>query len=66
MLPLNLAPVILGALVGLLLSLIAWGWLRARRCDGDDVSMGMDESVLLGLLLLAGFGLAAFLMYILT
>ncbi len=58
-------PLLLIILVGLLLGLVAWGFLRVRgRGDGDALMMLRDD-VLLGLLALAAFTLGVFLAYIL-
>jgi hypothetical protein len=62
----HLAPLALSILIGLLLGLMAWGSLEARRDDhGDAVPAEMGEILLLWLLALAGFGMSIFLMYIL-
>ena len=60
----HLAPLALSILIGLLLGLMAWGYLQARRV-GADAPAEMGEEVLLWLLALAGFGMGIFLIYIL-
>ena len=62
----HLAPLALSILIGLLLGLMAWGSLEARRDDGNAVPAEMGEILLLWLLALAGFGMSIFLMYILV
>jgi len=63
--PVHKIPMLLSVLVGLLLSLIVWGVLRARRHEAGGSLMGTWDNLLLGLLVLAGFGLGAFLTYLL-
>jgi len=58
-------PLLLSVLVGLLLGLVTWESLRARRHEADDALMGMRDGFLLGLLVLAAFALGAFVIYLL-
>lgn len=58
-------PLLLSALVGLLLGLVAWGFLRTRGHQVGDALIGARDDVLLGLLVLAAFALGAFLTYVL-
>lgn len=57
-------PWLLSVLVGLLLGLVAWGFLRAHRQDIFGSLMGTWDNLLLGLLVLASFALGAFLVYL--
>jgi hypothetical protein len=63
--PVHKIPLLLSVLVGLLLSLIVWGLLRARHHEAGGSLMGTWDNLLLGLLVLAGFALSAFLTYLL-
>ncbi|MEJ2557092.1 MAG: hypothetical protein P8186_12845 [Anaerolineae bacterium] len=63
--PVHKIPLLLGALAGLLLGLIAWGFWRARSDEVGGTLMRTHDTLLLGLLLLAFFGLGIFLVYIL-
>jgi hypothetical protein len=63
--PVHKIPLLLGALGGLLLSLIAWGFWRARSDEVGSDPMRTHNTLLLGLLVLAFFGLGVFLVYIL-
>jgi ABC-type Mn2+/Zn2+ transport system permease subunit len=61
----NVIPILLGVLVGAVLSLVVWGLQRSRsRVPGDSV-MGTQGDVLLGLVVLAAFALGVFLTYVL-
>jgi hypothetical protein len=58
-------PLLLSVLVGLLLGLVTWGFLRIRgHPAGDDLGETRDE-VLFGLLAFAVFSLGAFVTYLL-
>ena len=59
-------PILLGVLVGAVLSLVVWGLQRARSYISGDSVMGTRGDVLLGLLVLAAFALGVFLTYVLT
>ncbi len=58
-------PLLLSVLVGLVLGLVAWGFLRYRSQTADDDLTGTRSDVLLGLLVLAAFALGAFTTYVL-
>jgi hypothetical protein len=62
---LHTVPFLLSVLIGLLLSLVTWGFLRVRRHATEDDSLEMRDDVLLALLVLAVFALGAFITYIL-
>ena len=66
MLPVHKIPLLLSVLVGLLLGLVVWGLLRVRRQDSGGSLMGTWDNLLLGLLVLAGVALSAFLTYLLV
>lgn len=56
--------VILGILVGLLVGLTAWGFWRVHKDQSNDnATMGQDD-LLIGFLILAGFGLGVLLTYL--
>lgn len=59
------APLLLSLLVGLLLSLIVWDVLYARRRAVNDALMKHQDEFLLGLLILAAFALGVFVTYLL-
>jgi len=65
MLSVQVVPLLLGVLVGLLLSLVAWGFFRSRRHKMSDALMEARGDVLVGFLVLAAFALGVFLIYIL-
>lgn len=44
-------PLFLSVSVGLVLGLIAWGYLRARQSELSDIMVGACDGVLLGLVL---------------
>jgi nitrate reductase gamma subunit len=58
-------PLLLGALAGLLLSLITWGLWQVRRHATEDNSIETHDSMLLALLILAAFSFGAFMIYFL-
>ena len=58
-------PVLLGVLVGAVLSLVVWGLQRSRSHVRGDSVMGTRGDVLLGLLVVAAFALGVFLTYVL-
>ncbi len=58
-------PLLLSILVGLVLGLMAWELLRYRKQALDITQMGTRNDLLLGLLVLAAFGLGVFTTYIL-
>ena len=55
-------PLLLSALVGLVLALVTWGFLRLRR-HLDEAQAASPDGALLVLLALAAFALGAFLTY---
>jgi hypothetical protein len=61
----QVVPLLLGVLVGLLLSLVAWGFFRSRRHRVGDALMEGRGDVLVGFLILAAFALGVFLIYVL-
>ncbi len=64
-------PLFLGIVIGITLSLIIvifWGVLRSRTLDqtkGSGFLVDVRDELIIGLLVLAAFGLGAFLTYIL-
>lgn len=56
---------LLSLLIGLLLGLVAWGFWRTRSHEASGALMGTQDNLLLGLLVLSGFALGAFLTYVL-
>ena len=58
-------PILLGVLVGAVLSLVVWGLQCSRSHVQGDSVMGTRGDVLLGLLVLAAFALGVFLTYVL-
>jgi hypothetical protein len=62
---LHTVPFLLSILIGLLLSLVTWGFLQVRRHATEDDVLETRDNVLLALLILAAFSLGAFITYIL-
>ncbi len=60
-----LVPLLLSVLVGILLVLVVWGFLRVRNDEGSGTLMGARDGLLWGLLLLAGLAIGVFLAYVL-
>lgn len=58
-------PLLLSALIGLLLGLVAWGFFQVWSHQNGDALMGGHDGVLLGLLVLAALALGVFLTYVL-
>lgn len=58
-------PLLLSLLVGLLIGLVGWGFLRSQSHEASDILMGTRDDVILGLLVLAAFALGVFLTYLL-
>jgi hypothetical protein len=58
-------PLLLSVLVGLLLGLVTWGFLRVQRHADDENLIETRDEVLFGLLAFAVFSLGAFVTYIL-
>ena len=56
-------PVLLAVLVGLLFALLVWGSLRIRGHEAGETLIGTGDAVLTGLLVLAAFALGVFLTY---
>jgi hypothetical protein len=65
MLSRNAIPILLGVLVGVVLSLVVWGLRRSQSHVIGDSVMRARGDVLLGLLVLAAFALGVFLTYVL-
>jgi uncharacterized membrane protein len=60
----NAIPLLLLILVGLMLSLVAWGVLRLRQRAVDDALPETDNLILVGLLVLGVLAFAVFLAYL--
>lgn len=58
-------PLLVGIMVGLLLSVIAWSAVKARRQTTSDAIVDLQQQMLLGLLLVAMFGAGVFITYLL-
>ncbi len=58
-------PLLVGIVVGLLLSVIVWSVIKARRQTASDTTLELQEQVLLWLLLIAVFGAGVFITYLL-
>ena len=58
-------PILLGILVGTVLTFVVWGLQSARSHILGDSVMGTRGDVLLGLLVLAAFAFGVFLTYVL-
>lgn len=58
-------PLLIGIVVGLLLSVIAWNVIRARRQTTGDTTVDLQAQLLLGLLLVAVFSAGVFITYLL-
>jgi hypothetical protein len=56
-------PALVGILLGLLLALVCWGFLRTQGHKSESAQLGARDDLLLGLLMLAVFGLGVFLTY---
>ena len=57
-------PLMLIALLAVVVALLVWGTLIARRCRSNTVDLSArDDVLLLGLLVLAAFAMGAFLAY---
>jgi len=57
-------PLMLIALLAVVVALLVWGTLIARRCWSNTVDLSArDDVLLLGLLVLAAFAMGAFLAY---
>ncbi len=59
----RIVPLFLSILVGLILGLLAWGYLRLRDRQEPTAMLAITDQVLTGLALLAAFALSAFLTY---
>jgi hypothetical protein len=62
---LHIIPLLLSALVGLLVGLVTWGFLRVRRHATEENLIETRDEVLLALLAVAAFSLGAFVSYVL-
>ena len=60
----NAIPLLLLILVGLMLSLVAWGVLRLRQRAVDDAVPEADNFILAGLLVLGVLAFVVFLAYL--
>lgn len=60
---LGAAPLLLSILLGLLLGMFAWGVVRIQTNGKANTWSDTDDSLLLGLLLLAALAFGAFLTY---
>lgn len=60
---LGAAPLLLSILVGLLLGIFAWSVVHMQANNRGNIWTETDESLLLGLLLLAALAFGAFLAY---
>jgi uncharacterized protein YacL len=58
-------PLLVGIVVGLLLSVIAWSVVKTRREPASETTVDVQQQVLLGLLLVAVFGAGIFVTYLL-
>jgi phosphotransferase system glucose/maltose/N-acetylglucosamine-specific IIC component len=59
----SIVPVFLALLVGIMLGLLIWGFVRVRRSTTGDVLAGTRDMVLAGLLALALLAMVLFLVY---
>jgi hypothetical protein len=59
-------PALVGILVGLSLALVSWGFLRTQTHRSESPQVEARDNLLLGLLVLAAFGLGVFLTYALV
>ncbi len=59
----RIVPLFLSVLVGLILGLLGWGYLRLRGRRDATAMLAVTDQVLTGLALLAAFALGAFLTY---
>ncbi len=57
------APVLLGAMIGALIGMVAWGFRRSREGNTDSEPRGQDD-VLVGFAAFAAMILASFLVYL--
>ncbi len=70
MLPLQVVPLLIGPLVGLLLGVIAWGFLRGRSEESSTLPTWTHDPIqthdrmLLALLVLVPFAVSVFLLYV--
>jgi hypothetical protein len=58
-------PALLSVLVGLIVSLTVWGFVRGRNREIGVVWMGTPDGMLLAMLVLAAFAMGVFLTYVL-
>jgi sensor domain CHASE-containing protein len=57
-------PLLVGIVVGLLVSVVAWSALKARRQTESGTLADLQQQILLGLLLVAVFGAGVFITYL--
>jgi len=65
MFPMQIIPILLGVLVGLVLALVIWGTWRSRSEANSNIVAGTHGDILLWLLILAAFTLGVFVTYVL-
>jgi nitrate reductase gamma subunit len=65
MFPVQIIPILLGVLVGLVLVLVIWGIWRSRSEANSNIIAGARGDILLWLLILAAFTLGVFVTYVL-
>jgi hypothetical protein len=58
-------PLLVGILVGVLLSVVAWSVMKTRQQTTGDKTVDLQERVLFWLLLVAVFGAGVFITYLL-
>ncbi len=61
----HLALVLVSLMVGLLLGVVTWSQVRARRYNGGADGPEAHDDLLVAFLVLAAFGLGAFVTYVL-
>ncbi len=61
----HLAPVLVSLMVGLLLGMVTWSQVRSRRHNAASAGAQTHDDLLVAFLVLAAFGLGAFVTYVL-